>query len=217
MTRTASKLGIALLLAALVAVFLGFVTTRVLPEVLPRSNRMPPGLADLVFYFAAALTVAGAAGVAFSRNIVWSCIGLLMALLGTGALYVFLSADFLAVAQLLVYIGGVLVLILFAVMLTNRIGDVNVSNQSFGFLGGLALFAAVTPLLVIVALLAPWKLRPLPPLQPSTAAIGDAFLSTWLLPFEVASVVLLATLIGAVVVARKELVTDGPEAGTEAP
>jgi len=131
-----------------------------------------------------------------------------MALLGTGALYIFLSADFLAVAQLLVYIGGVLVLILFAVMLTNRIGEVNVSNQSLGLVGGLAVFAAVTPLLVLVALLVPWPVRTPGPLAPTTARIGDEFLSTWLLPFEVASVVLLATLVGAVVMARKELKAD---------
>ena len=81
------------------------------------------GLPDVLFYVIAAVTVAGAAGVALSRNILYSAIGLLMALLGAGALYVFLAADFLAVTQLLVYIGGVLILILFAVMLTNRIGQ----------------------------------------------------------------------------------------------
>jgi NAD(P)H-quinone oxidoreductase subunit 6 len=181
---------------------------KVLPEYLPAGASAPPRLGDFVFYGVAALTVAGAAGVALSRNILWSCIGLLMALLGVGAIYVFLSADFLAVAQLLVYIGGVLVLILFAVMLTNRIGDVNVSNRSAGLAGGLALFAAVTPVLVAVALLVPWPLRRAPQLAETTARIGDAFLSEWLLPFEVVSVVLLATLIGAVVVARKELKAD---------
>jgi len=205
MNRTASKLGLTVLLAALVAAFLGYLAVKVLPEYLPAGRGPPPRLADFLFYAVAALTVAGAAGVALSRNILWSCIGLLMALLGVGAIYVFLSADFLAVAQLLVYIGGVLVLILFAVMLTSRIGQVNVSNTSVGLVGGLALFAAVTPVLVAVALLVPWPVRPAPRLVETTARIGNAFLSEWLLPFEVASVVLLATLIGAVVVARKEL------------
>ena len=78
---------------------------------------------DVLFYVIAGLTLAGAAAVALMRSILYSAIGLLAALLGVGALYVFLSADFLAVTQLLVYIGGVLVLILFAVMLTNRITD----------------------------------------------------------------------------------------------
>jgi NAD(P)H-quinone oxidoreductase subunit 6 len=208
MKPTASKLGITVLLAALVAGFLGYLSVKVLPEAMPAGGGVPPRLADYVFYAVAAMTVAGAAGVALSRNILWSCIGLLMALLGVGALYVFLSADFLAVAQLLVYIGGVLVLILFAVMLTNRIGDVNVSNVSVGLRGGLALFAAVTPVLMVVAVLVPWPVRPAPKLAETTARIGNELLSRWLLPFEVVSVVLLATLIGAVVIARKEMKAD---------
>jgi NADH-quinone oxidoreductase subunit J len=161
-------------------------------------------LGDLVFYVLAALTLAGAAGVAFSRNVLHSAIGLLMALLGVGALYVLLSADFLAVTQLLVYIGGVLVLVLFAVMLTNRIGEVNVSNRSVGLAGGVGLFLAAAPILLFVAVRAPWPLAPARPMFPTTELIGDAFLSRWLLPFELASLLLLATLIGAVVIARKE-------------
>jgi NADH-quinone oxidoreductase subunit J len=100
------------------------------------------------------------------------------------------------------------VLVLFAVMLTNRITEVNVSNASFGMLGGLLLFVALAPVLVAVALLTPWRASVPGPLAPTTAAIGDALLTHWLLPFEVASLVLLATLIGAVVIARKELKAD---------
>ncbi len=151
---------------------------------------------------------AGAAGVALSRNILYSAIGLLMALLGAGSLYVFLSADFVAVTQLLVYIGGVLVLILFAVMLTNRITEVQVSNSSFGLFGGFLLFVAVAPVLLAVAALTPWQTITPAPLAPMTEAIGNGFLTRWLLPFEVASLVLLATLVGSVVIARKEIKAD---------
>ncbi len=165
-------------------------------------------LSDAVFYVIAAMTVAGAAGVALSRNILYSAIGLLGSLLGAGALYVFLSADFVAVTQLLVYIGGVLVLVLFAVMLTSQIGDVKISNVSFGLPGGVLLFVATAPLLVVVAVGTPWKLRFAPRLAETTADIGNAFLKQWLLPFELASLILLATLIGAIVIARKELKAD---------
>ena len=110
-------------------------------------------LPDVLFYLLAAVTVAGAGGVALSRNILYSAFGLLMALLGAGSLYVLLSADFVAVTQLLIYIGGVLVLILFAVMLTSRITDVNVSNGSFGLFGGFMLFVAVAPVLLALGLL----------------------------------------------------------------
>jgi NADH-quinone oxidoreductase subunit J len=165
-------------------------------------------LPDVLFYVLAGVSVLGAAGVALSRNILYSALGLLAALLGAGGLYVFLSADFVAVTQLLVYIGGVLVLVLFAVMLTSRITDIEVSNASFGLFGGFLLFVAVAPVLLAVALLTPWSTQVPAALAPTTAAIGHGFLTKWLLPFEVASMVLLATLVGAVVIARKEIKAD---------
>ena len=199
-----------IVLAALVVAFVGYIgfeTAR--GAALPEDAALGPfTLRDLLFYAFAALSAGGAAATAFSRNIVYSAVGLLAALTGAGAIYVFLSADFLAVTQLLVYIGGVLVLILFAVMLTNRITEVNVSNASLGLAGGVALLAAVAPVLAFVALATPWPERTPDPIQPTTAAIGNAFLTEWLLPFELASLVLLATLIGAVVIARKELKPD---------
>ncbi len=204
------KLGLWVFLAALVVAFVGLLASRVgggarLP---PEQAVGPFALRDLIFYALGALAVGGAAGVALSRNIVYSALGLLMALLGTGAIYVLLSADFLAVTQLLVYIGGVLVLILFAVMLTSRISEVRISNTSLGLAGGVALLFATAPVLIFVALATPWATHPAPALAPTTREIGDAFLTGWLLPFEIASLVLLATLIGAVIIARKELKTD---------
>lgn len=167
----------------------------------------PLTLADLIFYAIAAVTVAGAAAVALSRNIVYTALGLLMALLGVAGLYVYLSADFVAVAQVMVYIGGVLVLVLFAIMLTNRIGDVNVSNVTLGWAGGAMVLAGMAFPLLIIATRVPWPVRP-SPMEPTTAAIGHALLQKWLLPFELVSLILLATLIGAVVIARKELKAD---------
>jgi uncharacterized MnhB-related membrane protein len=91
----------------------------------------------VIFVFLALATLVGAASVALSRNIFWSAMGLLSCLIGVGGLYVLLSADFVAITQLLVYIGGVLVLIIFAVMLTSQIQDINVSNRSMGLVGRL--------------------------------------------------------------------------------
>jgi NADH-quinone oxidoreductase subunit J len=211
MKPTSGKLAVWVLAALLVVVFLGYMTTEVIrPAALetPVPAGGPIGVREVLFYLLAALTVAGAAGVALSRNILYSAIGLLMALLGAGSLYVFLAADFVAVTQLLVYIGGVLVLVLFAVMLTNRIDEVTVSNSSLGLFGGFLLFVAVAPVLLAVAALTPWASTAVAPLPATTAAIGHGFLTKWLLPFEVASLVLLATLVGAVVIARKELKAD---------
>jgi NADH-quinone oxidoreductase subunit J len=194
-----------------VVVFLGYMTTRVIQPAAAVAGvppLAPAGLTDLLFYVIAAVTVLGALGVAFSRNILYSSIGLLMALLGAGSLYVFLAADFVAVTQLLVYIGGVLVLILFAVMLTNRITEVNVSNSSLGTFGGILLAVSVAPVLIAVVTLTPWPAQLATSSAPTAEAIGHGFLTKWLLPFEVASLVLLATLVGAVVIARKEIKAD---------
>ncbi len=197
--------------AGFVIAFVGFIVSKVIAPLAAQGGELVLGtarLSDILFLFVAAITVAGAAAVALSRNILYSALGLLMALLGAGSLYVFLSADFLAVTQLLVYIGGVLVLVLFAVMLTSQIKDVNVSNTSFGVAGGLLLFLSAAPLLLVVALRTPWPQKEPPALRETTAAIGNAFLQQWLLPFELASLILVATLIGAVVIARKETKPD---------
>src|SRR5205814_2131479 len=101
-------------------------------------------LVDLIFYLFAVMTVAGAAGCAFSRNIIYSAWSLLFAFMGVAGLYVFLGADFPAVAQVLIYVGGILVLILFAIMLTKQIGeDPKLTNAHLALPVGAAL-AAVT-------------------------------------------------------------------------
>jgi NAD(P)H-quinone oxidoreductase subunit 6 len=207
------KIYIWFVLAALVIAFVGYIGAQVAQSTVAPANLAlgPVTLRDVLFYGLAGLAVAGAACVALSRNILYSALGLLFALMGAGSIYIFLSADFLAVTQLLVYIGGVLVLILFAVMLTNRITEVNISNKSLGIGGGIALLLATAPMLIFVAVTTPWAQRVPAELAPTTRDIGNAFLTRWLLPFELASLVLLATLIGAVVIARKELKQDEPD------
>jgi NADH-quinone oxidoreductase subunit J len=209
-----TNFGKLILWAILSVLVVGFLITMTGRAIGPAAQASPPpagepgGLRDVIFYVLAAFTVAGAANVAISRNILWSAIGLLTTLLGVGGLYVLLAADFLAVTQLLIYIGGVLVLILFAVMLTNRISEVNVSNTSAGLYGGLLIFLATAPVLLAVALVTPWRQNILPASVHTTEPLGNALLTRWLLPFEVASLILLATLIGAIVIARKEIKAD---------
>src|SRR5262245_64134655 len=86
---------------------------------------------------------ASSLGVALSHNIVYSAFALMGALLGTAGIFVFLGADFLGAVQLLVYVGGILVLSLFAIMLTHRIADVQVSNRSVGRGAAVFLFGIV--------------------------------------------------------------------------
>jgi NADH-quinone oxidoreductase subunit J len=162
-------------------------------------------LSDLLFYAFAGMTLAGGAGCAFSRNIIYSAWSLLFAFMGVAGLYVFLGADFPAVAQVLIYVGGILVLILFAVMLTRQIGvDPELTNVhvSLPVGGALALFCVATLCWAILG--TPWKVKETLHYASTAKALGRALLTDWLLPFEVASVVLLAALVGAVVIARKE-------------
>jgi NADH-quinone oxidoreductase subunit J len=159
----------------------------------------------VLFYAFAAFTVMTAAAVAFSSNIVYSAFALMGTLFGFAALYVFLAADFVAAAQVLIYIGGILVLILFAVMLTHRIADVEVSNRSVGRVPGLLVVGGVAAVMLYAIRHTAWPVVASLPDAPSTYAIGNGFLGPYVLPFELASFVLLAVLIGAIVISRKEL------------
>jgi NAD(P)H-quinone oxidoreductase subunit 6 len=161
-------------------------------------------LAQVIFYALAALTVGSAALVAFSRNIVYSTFALLGAFMGVVGIYILLAADFVAMVQLLVYVGGILVLTIFAVMLTAGIGDVTVSNRAVGT--GSAIFTVSIAALVMLYAVGrtQWHQEAVATVAPTTYAIGNAFLGEYVLPFEVASLVLLAALIGAIVISRHE-------------
>lgn len=158
-------------------------------------------LAGVAFYLAAALAIAGALIVAWSRNIVHSAFALLATFLGVAGLYVLLAADLLAIVQVLVYVGGILILILFAVMLTARIGDAKLSNPSLGTLGGIFALLAVCGPLLWIAPRFPVS-RQAGDTEPTTAKIGAELLGPYVLPFEVVSVLLLAALVGAVTLAK---------------
>ena len=144
-------------------------------------------------------------GVALTHNIVYSAFALMGALLGAAGIFVLLGADFLVLVQLLVYVGGILVLSLFAIMLTHRIADVQVSNRSVGRGVATVLIGLVLVALTRVALRATWVTGDVAAPAPTTYGVGSAFLGDFVLPFEVASLVLLVALIGAVMVSRKEL------------
>jgi NADH-quinone oxidoreductase subunit J len=162
-------------------------------------------ISTAVFYLIAIITVGSAAVVAFSPNIIYSAFSLLGTFAGVAGLYVFLGADFVAGVQVLIYVGGILVLILFAVMLTHRITDVEITNRAAGRIPGLLIVAVFLVLLVQSIRETPWVRVKEVAHQPTTARIGDLFLENYLLPFELASLVLLAAMIGAVVLSRKEI------------
>jgi NADH-quinone oxidoreductase subunit J len=162
-------------------------------------------LSDQVFFLFATMAVLGAAGTALSKNLVYSAFALLASLFGVAALFAWLSADYLAITQLIVYVGGILVLFLFAVMLTNKITDVKGSNPVVGEKPAAVVSVGLFGLLAYVAVKTEWPQLQQPTYRETTETIGDALLSTYLLPFEILSVVILAALVGAVIMARKEI------------
>lgn len=158
----------------------------------------------LAFVVISAWVLLAALYVVTTRNVVRAAYALLAALFGIAGLYVLLAADFLAAAQVLIYVGGVNILIIFGVMLTEHLGRVPFRLVNFNVLPALAAAGLIAFALVLGILIYPWPAS-LAAYAPTSAELGRMFLTKYLLPFEVASVLLLVVLIGAVAVARKEV------------
>ncbi len=156
----------------------------------------------LAFWAFSALTVGAALAVAALRNLFHAMLALVVALSGIAGLFVTLSADFLAVAQLLIYVGGIAVLLIFALMLTPRAGRHNAEGP---YLAPAAVVAvALAAAVVLVVLDVDWPTPDRAGFEETASLLGEALLDKWVLPFEVASVLLLAAMIGAIVLVRGE-------------
>ena len=161
-------------------------------------------MADFVFWIVVGLTIGSAILVVLSKKLVYSAYALLFTLFGVTGLFVFLWADFLAVVQVVVYIGGILVLIIFGIMLTNKITSVNISNTSVQkSIGSVILLIFMTGLGFMVAR-TPWNVVVNSEPTQTTEAIGRLLMIDYLLPFEAASLLLLGALIGATTLSRKD-------------
>jgi NADH-quinone oxidoreductase subunit J len=161
-------------------------------------------MADFIFWIVVGLTLGSAFMVVQSKNLLYSAYALLFSFIGVTGLYVFLWADFIAVVQVVVYVGGILILIIFGIMLTNKITSVNISHTSVQKgIGTLAVLGIAT-LLAYMVFSTPWiELANVEP-EETTASIGRLLMMDYLLPFEAASLLLLGALIGATTLSRKE-------------
>ncbi len=168
---------------------------------------------NTMFLLSAAATVIGAFLVAVSKNLMHSCIYLLLTLFGVAGLYATLGADFLAAAQLVVYAGGVVILMLFAIMLT---GGIEQAYNKFGIKKVAAMgttktytIAAIMMLImsfILMKLLAPilkiQKHVQLEDMQSTIEEIGVKLITDHVLAFEISSILLLGALVGAAVISR---------------
>ena len=174
---------------------------------------------DLVFYGFALLTVLAGFFVVFSRNIVHAGFSLMFTLFGVAGLFALLGADFLAVTQVIVYIGGVLILILFVVMMT-RMPRGDLPRRGFDHMvpaGALAI--VLFALLYKVVTGTGWAASEPGSADPTISEIGTRLMTTHIFPFEFASLVLLVAMIGAAILIRerKAPIIEEPAVEEEAP
>lgn len=164
-------------------------------------------LTTIIGYLFLTLTVLSVMVVMLTRNVLYAAFSLMVTFLGVAALYVLAGADFLAITQVLVYVGGILVLLIFGVMLTNRIAGQAVHtgshNQGWGMLIGLAFLGLVG----YGVLTAEWPDAPmsLAEAELTIRPLGIGLMSEYVLPFELTGVLLLVALIGAAYVAQRQM------------
>ncbi len=158
---------------------------------------------DLSFYIMALFAVGAALGMLCTRNLFRAALLLTVCFFTIGGIYVALSADFVAVAQVLVYVGAVAVLVILAIMLTRDLHQANLPNRLR--LGAFIVSALVFGLMVMSIHYTRWKINPAPPTEPTTAALGARLFAenSYLLPVEIASVLILASVLGAIVLLRE--------------
>jgi NADH:ubiquinone oxidoreductase subunit 6 (subunit J) len=161
-----------------------------------------------LMFAAIAFIVLGSAVMAVTlRNLFHCLLFLALGFLGIAGVYLLLSADFLAAIQILVYIGAITMLIMFALMLTHRVMTRNIVQSVGQWWLALPVSIGILAVLFRVFVNHPWAYAELPA-QPTTGIIGRALLTKYVLPFELASIVLLVAMIGAIVLAKEDKPDD---------
>lgn len=158
----------------------------------------------IAFWVLAVVGIAAALAVVLLRDIFRAALSLVLCFLATAGIYVTLSADFLAVVQVLIYVGAISVLIILAIMLTREVKR----GSPSGRLRVPALVVAILFLGTVVFALVntSWQISGVSPLVPTTAAIGGSLFGEggFILPVEIAAVLLLAAVVGAIVLVREK-------------
>ena len=140
-----------------------------------------------------------------SRNLIYSAFSLLFTFVGLAGLYGLLMADFIAATQILIYAGGVLILLLFGIMLTARKTSIEITQSNLPRLPGAIISSLIFLLLMVVIFSEPnWNSATNPGVRETVPVIGKLRMTKYLTPFELASILLLAALIGSVFIARRE-------------
>ena len=155
----------------------------------------------ILFLVLSGMTILGGVGVVASRNIVHAALFLLISLMATAGIYVILFTEFLALVQVLIYGGAVVIVLLFAIMMTRSADYPRISDNRLW-----AIAAICSLVLVVVLGMAFWQTTDtvVGPQHADFGVIGNSLFTKWAIPFEIASLVLLVALIGAIVIARSD-------------
>jgi NADH-quinone oxidoreductase subunit J len=159
---------------------------------------------SFVFIVLSIITLGAALAVVTSKNLFHSALFLVLSFVGVAGLYILLGAGFLAAVQILVYVGAISILIIFAIMLTRRLmaKDLMQRNAQWGISGLVALL--LFAVLGFVLLRVNWPVVEAVVPDESISILGQELMSTYVLPFEVASVLLLVALVGSIIIAREK-------------
>lgn len=158
---------------------------------------------DIIFYLFAAVTLLSAFFVVTTRNIVRAAFFLLFTFFGVSGIYVLLGADFVAIVQLIVYVGGILILLIFGVMITNKITQVDIKTGTIHTLPAAIGVGLFTGIIGAVIFNTDWFISKSEIPESTLSTLGNMLLNEYVLVFELLGILLLVALIGAASMARK--------------
>ena len=158
----------------------------------------------LAFWTLAIVLVSAALAVVLSKNLFHSVLWLALALTGTAGVFLLLEAEFLAAVQLLLYAGGIVTIVVFAIVVTERLGGERISQTNPRIAAGAVTSLAVIGLVVNTILRQPLPATAQPAPADLTRIVGESVLTRFVLPFELLAVLMLAAMLGAVYFARPE-------------
>ncbi|MDD5486862.1 MAG: NADH-quinone oxidoreductase subunit J [Dehalococcoidales bacterium] len=159
---------------------------------------------QIAFWVLSILAVTSAIGVIWQKNLFRAALLLVLCFIAVAGTFVTLSADFLAVAQLIINAGAVAILLIMAIMLTRKITTGSPSNKLS--LPALAVTAVLTAAIIIAATSTSWPLSSLPPAEPTTSALADILFKNegFIFLVQLAAVLVLTTVIGAIILLKEE-------------
>jgi NADH:ubiquinone oxidoreductase subunit 6 (subunit J) len=161
-------------------------------------------ITEFIFYFFSAIACFSAAYILFANNILYAAFSLVLTFLSIAVMYIFAQAEFLAVSQIMIYVGGIVVLIIFGVMLTNRISERKIEHGSHNKFLGFVISTTLFTLLIYAIVAINFPSTSIPK-EGNVKTIGIGLMSDYILPFELAAIILLIALIGSTVVVSKKM------------